>query len=74
LKDIEDIDANGSIWGTFAGYTIARIAAVSHAMILGRFDRAAQIEKMLPERIQLYMKVHKIARRPEESAEATVTG
>lgn len=74
VKDIADIDTTGSIWGSFAGYTIARIAAVSHAMILGRFDRAGQIEKMLPERIQLYMKLNKIALRPNESPEATVGG
>jgi hypothetical protein len=75
LKDIEDIDANGSIWGTFAGYTIARIAAVSHAMILGRYERVANLEKQLPERVQLYMKIHRIAMRPAaESGEATVGG
>lgn len=58
LPDIQDFgnDSAVSPFGAHAGYTIARMVAVDCAMILGRADRVSQIEKMLPERIQAYMK------------------
>lgn len=61
-----------SVFGAYAAYSMARMVAVDHAMILGRFERADRLMAGLPERVQTYMMYARINRRPAGDATGDV--